>query len=242
MQAPGDIDLFSTDQVQLVDPSPADGGLSSSAGEGDSTILGGSRDISAELLTENPFNPNADAKIGVAGGAMSFSVSSLATGIGTLQWDGPDGSIALDPVGLGGVDLTGNGFVTEFEVITLFSDLGHTFVLTAWSNAEQWTAISLEAPAVAFGSPETSFIQFSDFTNCAAANVTCAPGGAVDISTLGALQLEITSAGSVDMQLDSITTTVPPLASLGDFVWNDLNADGIQDAGEPGIEELQLRC
>ena len=26
-----------------------------------------------------------------------------------------------------------------------------------------------------------------------------------------------------------------PLASIGDFVWSDLNADGIQDAGEPGI-------
>ena len=27
----------------------------------------------------------------------------------------------------------------------------------------------------------------------------------------------------------------PPLAALGDFVWHDLNKDGIQDAGEPGI-------
>jgi hypothetical protein len=29
-------------------------------------------------------------------------------------------------------------------------------------------------------------------------------------------------------------------ASLGDFVWNDLNADGIQDAGEPGIENVTV--
>jgi hypothetical protein len=29
-------------------------------------------------------------------------------------------------------------------------------------------------------------------------------------------------------------------ASLGDFVWNDLDADGIQDAGEPGIEGVVL--
>eukprot|EP00903_Cladosiphon_okamuranus_P000629 g627.t1 len=29
-------------------------------------------------------------------------------------------------------------------------------------------------------------------------------------------------------------------ASLGDFVWEDLNADGIQDAGEPGIENVTV--
>ena len=29
-------------------------------------------------------------------------------------------------------------------------------------------------------------------------------------------------------------------ASLGDFVWDDLNADGIQDAGEPGIEGVAV--
>jgi uncharacterized repeat protein (TIGR01451 family)/fimbrial isopeptide formation D2 family protein len=29
-------------------------------------------------------------------------------------------------------------------------------------------------------------------------------------------------------------------ASLGDFVWDDLNADGIQDAGEPGIENVTV--
>ena len=30
------------------------------------------------------------------------------------------------------------------------------------------------------------------------------------------------------------------LASLGDYVWNDLNADGIQDAGEPGIDGVTV--
>ena len=29
--------------------------------------------------------------------------------------------------------------------------------------------------------------------------------------------------------------TLPPKLTLGDFVWNDIDADGIQDAGEPGI-------
>ncbi len=34
---------------------------------------------------------------------------------------------------------------------------------------------------------------------------------------------------------NQITLDVQPLASLGDFVWEDLNANGIQDTDEPGI-------
>ena len=33
-------------------------------------------------------------------------------------------------------------------------------------------------------------------------------------------------------------TQEPRLASIGDFVWNDLNMDGIQDRNEPGIEGI----
>ena len=33
---------------------------------------------------------------------------------------------------------------------------------------------------------------------------------------------------------------ISPLASLGDYVWNDLNRDGIQDAGEPGIQGVTV--
>ncbi len=29
--------------------------------------------------------------------------------------------------------------------------------------------------------------------------------------------------------------------SVGDFVWNDLNKDGVQDAGEPGIAGVTVR-
>ena len=33
---------------------------------------------------------------------------------------------------------------------------------------------------------------------------------------------------------------VPNSASLGNFVWNDLNRDGIQDANEAGIQGVQV--
>ena len=41
------------------------------------------------------------------------------------------------------------------------------------------------------------------------------------------------AAGEVNTDLDA--GFISPLASVGDFVWLDLDRDGIQDAGEPGI-------
>ena len=48
--------------------------------------------------------------------------------------------------------------------------------------------------------------------------------------------------GAVDDCKDRcvITVTVLERASLGDFVWEDLNGDGIQDDGEPGIEGVTV--
>ncbi|HMQ97300.1 MAG TPA: SdrD B-like domain-containing protein, partial [Candidatus Nanoperiomorbaceae bacterium] len=39
------------------------------------------------------------------------------------------------------------------------------------------------------------------------------------------------------MGMDEVTVTVNPdlCAQIGDFVWEDMDADGVQDAGEPGI-------
>jgi len=39
---------------------------------------------------------------------------------------------------------------------------------------------------------------------------------------------------------DTLTLTGGPTASIGDYVWNDLNANGIQDAGESGIPNVTV--
>ena len=39
----------------------------------------------------------------------------------------------------------------------------------------------------------------------------------------------------------TVPTPTPPPAALGDFVWHDLNKNGIQDAGEPGIAGVTVR-
>ena len=47
------------------------------------------------------------------------------------------------------------------------------------------------------------------------------------------------SSGENDLTWDAGMYQV--LASLGDFVWSDLNLDGIQDAGEPGIDGVTIQ-
>src|SRR6185369_7157729 len=46
------------------------------------------------------------------------------------------------------------------------------------------------------------------------------------------------AAGGVDNTVDA--GAYKP-ASIGDFVWNDLNGDGIQDANEPGIANVIVK-
>ena len=50
------------------------------------------------------------------------------------------------------------------------------------------------------------------------------------------------SPGEVDNTLDAgVYQSTPILGSLGDFVWNDLDNDGFQDANEPGIGGVTVR-
>ena len=60
------------------------------------------------------------------------------------------------------------------------------------------------------------------------------------LNTIPAGRLTSTE-GATNQDPTSDTLRVLARASLGDFVWNDTNANGIQDAGEPGIENVTVR-
>ena len=68
-------------------------------------------------------------------------------------------------------------------------------------------------------------------------------GDATDSDSVGGVTGNYTLvAGETNLTVDA---GFYKLASLGDFVWKDLNSNGIQDAGEPGIAgvlETLLRC
>lgn len=226
------IDLFNTDQAFLTDSTAGAGALFSQINSAGGDIIGGYRDIGVNLISGAT---GSNASIGVADGALSFSSSASAKAEGMIRWDGaalansfgaPDFSTSL---------ATGiNPFGTSFELRTIQSDLGYKFRLEAYSSANMWSKITLDAHAVpldpAFppapdGAGVVSHIPLLGFLACGASgiladgtnySVECGLGGGVNWGQLAALQAIINPGGgttSVDLILNQVTV-VPEPASL----------------------------
>jgi len=113
---------------------------------------------------------------------------------------------------------------THFELRTLFSDLGFTFMMQIFTSATQWTSVELTSTSHNAADPgDASFIPLSAFGNnllCGmtvnGANITCGIGGAADLGDVNALQAVIDPFGgttSIDLTLNQVTL-VPEPASL----------------------------
>ncbi len=61
---------------------------------------------------------------------------------------------------------------------------------------------------------------------------------AKDSDPIAGVVTEVLTAGENNLTIDA---GFVPLASLGDFVWSDLNGNGVQDPGEPGIAGVMVR-
>ncbi|MEZ5381807.1 MAG: SdrD B-like domain-containing protein [Microthrixaceae bacterium] len=57
-----------------------------------------------------------------------------------------------------------------------------------------------------------------------------------DLTNLAKVTGTTTTGGTVRAEDPASVETYIPPGSLGDFIWNDLNGDGIQDKGEAGVE------
>jgi hypothetical protein len=238
----GIVDLFTTEQLVPKDftngtITEADSEYNQAGAVADATILGGFRDLWVTNLSGGITNV-AGSSINVTAGNLFFSTDSSATGVGEIQWDGDDSATGVNPIydinptGLGGIDLTQGGTLNAFELITIFSDLNWVFEITMYTDATNWTKVSLDATQVS--SPSTSFIPFSAFTNDALCGtygaapgvnaITCSGTGA-DATDLGALVARLNTGDpgvsnptiAIDLQLDSIRTVPEPgvLALMG---------------------------
>ncbi len=230
----GTIDLFTTNQTGAVDGTNGGSGVTTTAGSAaDTSILGGFRELTANALTGA--TPGlAETSLVVFGSQLRFSNDAGVTGTGYVEWDGDDSinGAGLNETGLGGIDITEGGTLNAFELITIESDLGYNFDVTAYTDSTHWTTISFSASAVVDdGTPHISTVSFAGFETaslCGAVNpspgvnsITCAAGNQVaDLSNLGALTVLLNSGSAttnIDLRLSSITTVPEPssLALLG---------------------------
>lgn len=175
-QAQSIIDSFETWQFAKVGYCPcASNCVSTSAPE----ALGGERDLGVGRLEGSAM----DSLFGDV--CLTFPcTASLSCGPGVLgcmhiSYDGFDNSIAINPTGLGGVDLTEGGACNAFVLLTT-SDLGANVDVTVYQDATHYSfaEIAIAAdPTFTFAETVLPFAQF----------VPIGPEGGADFTQVGAL-------------------------------------------------------
>ncbi len=90
--------------------------------------LGGERDIEVTRTS-----PSGSITVDVFMSSVEYAASFTAQGNARIVWDGADASALIDPVGLGGLDLTQGGAHDRF-FFDAGSDLGTMFYLTVFDS------------------------------------------------------------------------------------------------------------
>lgn len=186
-------------------------------------ILGGERDLSVEVVTGTFFSTITVNQMNNS--LLAMSQDPDVTGFGLITYDGPDGdALTLDPIGLGGFDMTDGGRYDMVRVLVDFIDLPTTICVDVYSDAFTMSRYALVFPGPVLSSTYFYF-KFNDFVSVL--------GSGADFTNVGAVQIKFdgyTKATDVIIHSIVLVTT-----GVGDYVWLDENGDGIQDAGEPPV-------
>lgn len=138
---------------------------------------------------------------------LSFSTAAAVVSRATLTYDGNTNS-TLDPSALS-LDVTDGGTSTLLRLVVR-SDLAATVAV----NFHDGTTLSyaeIAVPGTGTGGP----FQVIDVP---LASLLAGPGGAANLTDVGAISVAIFGPASLDLQIDSIATIVPepgPLALIG---------------------------
>ncbi len=204
--------------------------------------IGGERDILVELIA-GPGDVvmrilHLDRPL------LSFSGDSGAVGRGVVSWDGIDSDgDQLNPIGLGGFDLTEGGANLGIEFLQGADLPGGVLTLTVYTDADNFSFLSQPIPQTPLGTADVvTVFWFDDFT--------IAAGFGADFANVGAIELEILGVPAMDAQVDEIGTIGPTVKtmhfanlnpmSLGDTVWFDANNNGLLDSDESGIPDVRM--
>lgn len=186
------IDDFSQDQAEITDSSTTAGGVNST---NDTVIQGTDLTAPERLIHAEVTGTNGTARrsltAGISGGVYSHSQQTGAFGFSSLIY-----------TGFGSVDLTGEGFGVELNILE--SDLGGKAHITLTDGANKEGKASIDIPEVAFGSPQILLFLFTNIL----------PN--IDLTDVTKIILEIDgrSVSSLDVAADFVSTATPEPASL----------------------------
>lgn len=174
------VDDFSTAQGPNEDPPGGPPPASSTADTGGADILGGERDLEMRLISgSGPVTGE------VTGGAFELAVPASDRGEATLTWDGnDDDATTLDPVGLGGVDLTAGGTLSGFRLTVDQASEGIELILRVFTDGSNHSQAGRYVSA-AINSATSVFVPFDELRTVAGAGADPADVGAVVLVARG---------------------------------------------------------
>lgn len=164
-------------------------------------VLGGERDLFAELTSNN-----AADNIGFEGiaGQLYIDANLNATGIFVATYDGTDAdATTLDPTGLGGIDLTSAGTQTAFQMVISSEQPNATATIRVYTSAVDYSELTIGIPDA--NSTELLF-NFDDFVDT---------GLGADFTNVGAIVVTITTTeGGNDVGIELLGTLGPTVQTV----------------------------
>jgi hypothetical protein len=207
------IDNFSTSQGPLIivgsPGNPVFSPLSPVPG-----AIGNARDITLTRTSANTGFVEADVGLS-APGTLSFFSSPATTGTALIKYDGST-TMALNPKGLGGLNLKG------ILVGQVASDLGGSLVFTFYTDANNFSQVTVPVGGNA------SQVQFNLFI--ATADIQAGPGasGPADFGNIGAVTLLVNStSGAGNIFVRGLAIIVPEPGTLALFGFCLVGVTGI---------------
>ncbi|MEM7530773.1 MAG: SdrD B-like domain-containing protein [Chloroflexota bacterium] len=204
-------------------------------------------------LTPGQSNVDVGVTCEVQGTATNGQYTNVATATGesvgeTLTQQDPSNYFGYNPAALGDytwIDVNLNGIQEAFEpplpnvVVTLHNANDNSVVGTMTTDASGFYLFDNLAPG-------DYYLVFDLTTNTNFTTFTTQDAGSddavdSDVDPNGRTPNINLSSGETDRTWDAGVDGTGILASLGDFVWHDLNGNGIQDNGEPGIEGVSVQ-
>ena len=214
------IDHFdtSTETIDVTWASSPGTPITNSANVDDGNVLGGEREIVATVTggingehlvvtTNNAGNSVANA---AGGSSLLYTVDFI--------YDGPNGTVGVDPTGLSVTNLTNIGGKTnnEFFVgINSMDQLGSISILV-YSNATSCSIVSLATIGKVYDSSHKIVeVPFTDFTTKCSGALTNAT-----FTSVRAVVLRVTASGGnagLDINIHSFGLAEPPFTDTGDL-------------------------
>jgi hypothetical protein len=217
------IDSFDTNLAVLVWPTFPGFPDPNWATNPDGAVLGGERDIYVDRTG------GSSAIFAESNGAESYLSHGQNPGVrgySLVSWDGVDGNAtSLNPVGLGGVDLTAPAGTSNAIALYITNcDLGAPVIVTVYTNGTDWSQATLNVPPSTYNT--WFFLNYAtDFAQHGGLGATWTNVGAVTLEIDGRatpdldITIDLVAVGPAPTAVDLVSFTATPARSTIRVEW-----------------------